>query len=145
MTMEGPRNGLAVAALAAREALGCTEIAVFADVFDRMSLPMVDIPPAQAASWAERLGADGLVLTGHSFADTPGRIAAARAIGVRRPILAGGSVTEDDVGDALAVADGAVVSTSLMVDDADPVALLRWDAGKVRRLMDRVRALPVDA
>lgn len=141
MTMEGPRNGLGTAAHAMRQELGCESVAVFADVFDRTSVPMVDITPAQAARWAEQLGADGLVLTGDSFADTLSRIHAARAAGVRRPILAGGSVTEDNVAEALQAADGAVVSTSLMLAGADPAALLRWDADKARRLMDRVRAL----
>lgn len=145
MTMEGPKSGLGVAAHAIRHELGREDITVFADVFDRTSVPMVDIAPAQAARWAEQLGADGLVLTGDSFADTLGRIHAARAAGVCRPILVGGSVTKDNVAEALQAADGAVVSTSLMLADADPTALLRWDADKARRLMDRVRALSARA
>ena len=142
MTMEGPKTGLGVVAHSMRHELGREDIALLADVFDRTSVPMVDIAPAQAALWAEQLGADGLVLTGDSFAGTLERIHAARAAGVRRPLLVGGGVTGDNVAEALRAADGAVVSTSLMLGGAGPAALLRWDAGKVQRLMDRVRTLP---
>lgn len=143
MTAEGPKHGLGVAALAARHALGREDIAILADVFDRTSVPMADIPPARAARWAEQLGANGLVLTGDSFADTLGRIQAARAVGVRRPLLVGGGVTKSNVAEAMQAADGVIVSTSLMLDGADPAALLRWDVEKAQRLMDRVRALPI--
>jgi predicted TIM-barrel enzyme len=141
MTMEGPKTGLGVAAQAARHALGRTDIAILADVFDRTSLPMVDIAPTQGARWAEALGADGLILTGDSFADSLTRITNARAAGVRRPILIGGSVTDANVAEALAVADGAIVSTSLMREGAGPSDVLRWDAEKTQRFMDRVRAM----
>lgn len=139
MTAEGPKHGLGVAAIAARHALGRPDIAILADVFDRTSVPMVDATPAQAAQWAEQLGADGLILTGHTFADSLARITAARAAGVRRPVLIGGGVTEDNVDQALDRADGAIVSTSLMRDASDGSGLVRWDADRTRRLMDRVR------
>ncbi len=140
MTAEGPRTGLGVAAQATRHALQRPDIAILADVFDRTSVPMADIAPAEAARWAEQLGADALVLTGGSFADTLGRIGAARAAGVRRPILVGGSVTADNVAEALHHADGAIVSTSIMLDGPGH-GLLRWDAGKALALMDRVRSM----
>jgi predicted TIM-barrel enzyme len=141
MTMEGPKTGLGVAAQAARHALGREDIAILADVFDRTSLPMVEIAPAQGARWAEALGADSLVLTGDSFSDSLQRIASARAAGVSRPILIGGSVTDANVAEALTVADGAIVSTSLMREGAGPSDVLRWDAEKTQRFMDRVRGL----
>lgn len=140
MTAEGPKQGLGVAVQAARHALARPDLQVFADVFDRTCVPMVDIPPAEAALWAVRLGADGLVLTGHSFADSLGRIEAARAAGVRRPILLGGGVTADNVQQALGAADGVVVSTALMRPGVASSELLRWDPDLTQRLMDRVRA-----
>jgi len=103
-------------------------------------VPMVDVPHAQGARWAEQLGADALILTGDSFADSLERIHAARDAGVRRPILLGGGVTQDNVAEALAAADGAIVSTSLMRDDGGASDPLRWDADKTRRFMDRVRS-----
>lgn len=136
MTADGPRTGLAVAAQAARHALH-PSVAILADVFDRTSVPMVNMAPAEATCWAEQLGADALVLNGGSFADTLSRIGAARAAGVRRPVLVGGGVTAGNVAEALRHADGAV-STSLMLDSPGG-GLLRWDAGKAMALMDRVR------
>ena len=71
------------------------------------------------------------------------RIAKAKRAGVKRPILLGGSVTADNVAEALATADGAIVSTSLMRKDAAPGDLLLWDADKSRAFMDRaLAALP---
>ena len=51
--------------------------------------------------------------------------------------------TADNVAEALATADGAIVSTSLMRKDAAPGDLLLWDADKSRAFMDRaLAALP---
>lgn len=142
MTMEGPRNGLAVAARTYRHDLRRDDIAILADVFDRTSVPMIDVPPEEAAQAAVKLGAAGLILTGATFAESLERVRKAKASGIHRPILIGGSVTDGNVAQALAIADGAVVSTSLMRDGAAQDELLRWDADKTRRFMDQVRALP---
>lgn len=140
MTMEGPKTALGVAAGSFRSEIDREDIAILADVFDRTSVPMTDVAPTQAALWAERLGADGLILTGDGFADSLERVRAARSAGVGRPVLIGGGVTRDNVAEALAVADGAIVSTSLMRTSAGPNDLLRWDRDKTERLMERVRA-----
>lgn len=136
---EGPKHALAVAARSYRAALGAAGVALLADVFDRTTMPLVAVPPERAALWAEGLGADGLVLTGADFADSLARIEAARAAGVTRPILLGGGVTQANIGAALAVAQGVIVSSSLMRPDAAPGDVLRWDAERTRRLMDRAR------
>jgi predicted TIM-barrel enzyme len=140
MTAEGPREGLAVAARQARAALGADSVALLADVFDRTAIPMVDLAPERAALWAEQLGADGLVLTGASFEESLARVRAARAAGVRCPIMIGGGIDATNVGEALAVSDGVIVSTSLMRRDAPADALQRWDSDRCRRLMDAARA-----
>jgi hypothetical protein len=57
-------------------------------------------------------GADSLVLTGASFADSLDRI---RAAGIKAPVLLGGGVTTGNEGVALASADGVVVSAALML------------------------------
>ena len=141
MTMEGARSALAVEARTFRHELRRDDIAILADVFDRTSLPMIDVPPEEAAQAAVRLGADGLVLTGATFADSLARVRDAKAAGVARPVWVGGSVTEHNVAQALAVADGAIVSTSLMRDKPAADDLLRWDGDKTQRFMDAVRAL----
>jgi len=136
---EGTKQALGVAARNYRAALPAPGVAILADVFDRTSVPLVDVPPERAAMWAQGLGADGLVLTGADFADSLARIRAARAAGVTAPILLGGGVTEANVAEALSVAQGVVVSSSLMRAGAGPDDVLRWDAGRTRRLMDSAR------
>lgn len=141
MTMEGPKSALAVDARSYRHELRRDDIALFADVFDRTSAPMIDVPPHEAAQAAVRLGADALILTGATFGDSLERVRAARAAGIRRPLFVGGSVTQDNVAQTLAEADGAIVSTSLMRDHAAATELVRWDSDKTQRFMDTVRAL----
>jgi predicted TIM-barrel enzyme len=145
MTAEGPRHALAPRARAYRHAIHADAVAILADVFDRTSVPMVDMPPERAALWAQSMGADGLVLTGASFADSLARIQRAREAGVTRPIVLGGSVTADNVAAALAVAEAVIVSTALMRPSVAPGALLRWDPDLARRFMDAARAAPARA
>ena len=140
MTAEGPRAALAPAARTYRHAIHADGVAILADVFDRTSVPMVDMPPERAAMWAQSMGADALVLTGASFADSLDRIAKARAEGVTVPVVLGGSVTEANVVEALSVADAAIVSTALMRKGAGEGDLLRWDATLARRFVERASA-----
>lgn len=134
---EGTRQGLAVAARAWR-ATHAPEVAILADVFDRTTVPLVPVPTGQAARWAEQHGADGLVLTGTDLADSLARIRQARRAGVTVPILLGGGVTAETAGEALAEADGVIVSTALMLPE--PRGLVRWCRDRVRRLMDGAAA-----
>jgi len=143
MTMEGPKSGLALEARSYRHDLRRDDIAILADIFDRTSVPMIQVEPEEAARAAVNLGADGLILTGASFDESLTRVHKARAIGISRPLFIGGSVTESNVAQALAAADGAVVSTSLMRAPSSANDILRWDRGKTQRFMDTVRALPV--
>lgn len=135
LTQEGVKSALGVEARSARKAMVADEVAILADVFDRTSVPLVDVPPLQGAKWAENLGADGLILTGASFADSLDRVRGARQGGVKRPILIGGGVTQENVGEALSVADGCIVSTSLMQEGPGP----RWSRDKTLAFMDAVR------
>lgn len=135
MTLEGTKEGLAVAARTYRHQLRRDDLVILADVFDRTCRPLIDITPAEAAKGAVKLGADGLIVTGATFAESLTRIRAAKAAGVTRPILLGGSVTAANVSEALEVADGAVVSTAIMREGARRGDLVQWDEAKTRVLM----------
>jgi len=135
---EGPKHALSVAARAYRAAQA-PGVAILADVFDRTTVPLAPVEPERAALWAQSHGADGLVLTGADFADSLARIRAARAAGVRVPILLGGGVTEENVAEALGASQGVIASSSLMRRDAAADDLMRWDADRTRRLMDLAR------
>lgn len=140
MTAEGPRSALCTTARTYRHRIKAEKVAILADVFDRTSVPMVDIPPERAALWAQSMGADALVLTGDTFADSLARIAKARTAGVKVPIVLGGSVTQENVAVALDTADAAIVSTALMRKGAKDGDLLRWDAELTKRFADAARA-----
>lgn len=142
MTAFGPRHALAPRAVAHRAWLGRTDIAILADVHDRTCVPLSSESQPMAASWARKAGADGLVITGSSFGDTRERIAVLRAAGLDMPILIGGGVDTGNVAQALACAEGVVVSSSLMRGDAGADDPVRWDAGACARFMDAVRAMP---
>jgi predicted TIM-barrel enzyme len=132
---EGVRNALSVEATAYRAAIGRPDIAILADVHDRTSHPLAAVPRETAALWAKSMGADALVITGSNFSDSLDRIAAARDAGVRGPLFIGGSVDAGNVAQALTVAHGVIVSSSLRLKDAAETDLLRWDRTAVHRLI----------
>jgi len=139
MTAQGPRTGMGAQAMAFRSGIDRDDIAILADVHDRTAVPMSPETPEFAAEWAQKTGADGLILTGADWADSLARIERARKTGIKRPILLGGSVTTGNVGEALRAADGVIVSTALMRKDTAPGDVLRWDADLCRRFMDNAR------
>ncbi|QBF32057.1 BtpA/SgcQ family protein [Thalassococcus sp. S3] len=133
---EGTRHALGAEAVAHRAALRATGIAILADIHDRTVRPLSDEDQPTAAGWATKAGANGLVITGSDFADSLARIEAVCAKDIRRPLLIGGGVTAENVAQALATADGAVVSSALMRTELDPNDLVRWDSDLCRRFMD---------
>ncbi len=137
---EGPKHGIGVAARAYRQQIGAVDVAIHADVHDRTTLPIDGASLEQTAQWAESMGADSLVITGSSFADSLVRISAVRAAGVGKPVILGGGVTALNVGEALANADGVVVSTALMSKPTERKGHEIWDSDLCRRFMDAARA-----
>jgi predicted TIM-barrel enzyme len=97
------------------------------------------VPVAQAAGWAAHLGANGLVLTGSTFAESIEYLQAVRGAGIRVPRLLGGSATAENVGEVLANAEGVIVSTALFRDGAPNHQLVQWDYDKTARFMERAR------
>ncbi len=143
MTAEGPRTALCTTARTYRHRIKAEKVAILADVFDRTSVPMVDLPPERAALWAQSMGADALVLTGDTFADSLARIAKARTAGVRVPIVLGGSVAEENVAIALETADAAIVSTALIRKGTHDGDLLRWDIESASRFVAKAAAVDI--
>lgn len=111
---EGLVEGAAHAALTARRRLGLDHVSILADVSDRTSRQLVDVPLAELAEWALRHGnADALVITGRDVADTHRMLAELRAGGVAAPLIVGGGADGDNAASLLAVADGVIVGTAL--------------------------------
>lgn len=133
---EGLRNALNVSATRYRMSIARPDIKIYADAHDRTCTPLAPVPDATAALWAQSTGADGVVITASSFDDTLSRIAAAKAGGVKRPILIGGGVNADNIARALSAADAVIVSTALLRDGAAHDDFNLWDKDKVLRLME---------
>ena len=114
MTPFGVETGKAHEAIKARNALGAEGVAIFADVHDRTGTPIASGGFLEDVEFAVRLGgADGLVLTGKSFPETLALVRSARTQWGSTPILVGGGVDKDNFHEVTAIADGAIVSTSL--------------------------------
>ena len=136
VTPAGLEGGQAFKAQRARGLWGAAETAIFADVHDRTGVPLASGGLAEDVHHAVALGgAEGIVLTGRSWAETLDFIDIGRRAGHGAPILVGGSVDAGNVADVLRVADGAVVSSSLK---ASKSPFGRLDAGRVSQFMAAV-------
>ncbi len=112
---EGLLQGCAYEAVHARVALGAgdEDIAILADVYDRTGEPLGRLPLVEEARQAATFGrADGLILTGRSFAESLDMLTEARSAGLGVPLLLGGGATPENVAQALTLADGVIVSTA---------------------------------
>jgi uncharacterized protein len=141
LTPFGVESGQAFAAIRARNACDAPDVAIFADVHDRTGVPLVSGSFAEDLDHAVRLGgADGLVLTGKSYAQTLELIGIARKQLGDIPILVGGGVTAHNFAEVARVANGAIVSSSLK-DSAGPFG--KFVPAKIRAFMEeagRVRS-----
>lgn len=136
---EGIINGCANEAVQYRTEIGAQDVKIFADVHDRMGYPMGPVPIGEAAGWAVNAGADTLILTGKTFQESLEFHDRVAAKGLRVPRIIGGSVTQQNIAEVLKHCDGAVVSSSLMLDKPDASRpLLKWDADKIRNFMEAV-------
>jgi membrane complex biogenesis BtpA family protein len=137
MTPFGMETAAAHVAIKARNAWDANHVAIFADVHDRTGNPIASGGLAEDLDFAVRLGgADGLVLTGKSYAETLDFIATARGTLGAVPILVGGGVTAGNLAEVAKVADGVIVSSSLK---SSGDAFGKFDPGKVKAFMDEAR------
>lgn len=108
---------------------------IFADVYEPHAVPLGPQPVDQAARIAvDEGGADGLFVTGRNFQESMTWLGQVRRALPMTPLFLGGGATPDNVGQALAVADGVVVATWLKAGDMrNPV-----DPELARRFMSAV-------
>jgi membrane complex biogenesis BtpA family protein len=117
VTAAGIESGQAFEALRARSQWGAERVAIFADVHDRTAVPLATAGLADDVRAAFALGgADGIVLTGRTHQETLSFLTTARAAFPRKPMLVGGGASSANVGELLALADGAIVSSALKRD-----------------------------
>lgn len=136
----GIQQGVGIAAVDYRTLLGREDIQILADVHDRTGHSLIGMPIEQASSWAARTGADGLILTGNSFGTSLDMIRSVREAGIKRPLFLGGGATVENIGEALATAEGAIVSQALKRDVVNENDMVLWDVDKAKRFMEAAYA-----
>jgi membrane complex biogenesis BtpA family protein len=109
---------------------------IFADVYEPHAVPLAPLPIEVAAhATVFEGGAEGLFITGGDFAESRQWLAAVRNRLPNIPLFLGGGATADNVGEALALADGVVVATWIkhgdMRNPVDPELARRFMAAVV--------------
>jgi membrane complex biogenesis BtpA family protein len=118
VTPSGIESGRAFDAVRARTAYDAEGVAIVADVHDRTGMPIASPGLVDDLRTAFAIGgADGVVLTGRSHAQTMAMLADARAAAGARPILVGGGATASNFGEIAMLANGAIVSSALKHDN----------------------------
>jgi membrane complex biogenesis BtpA family protein len=136
---EGIEEGCGIAARDYRQKLGRQDILLMADVHDRSGYPIGNVPLEQAARWAAQAGADALILTGSSFEQSLEYLQVVRAAALFRPLLMGGGVTAENVGQVLRYADGLIVSRAFKRKHYREDEVVRWDLESVKRFTGAAR------
>lgn len=97
-----------------RKALGAGEVQIWADIQTKYTRNILPQPIEQSAQDAEEAGADALIVTGAATGKaTPLDVVAQVKAVSKLPVLVGSGTTQTNVREVLAVADGAIVGSSL--------------------------------
>ena len=139
---EGVLEGCAYESVQCRAHAGADDIKILADVYDRTGAPLGRMPLADEARQAATFGrADGLILTGLSFQESMEMLDEVRAAKLNVPLLLGGGANAHNAAQALAVADGMIVSTAFKrVGGWTRESLSAdWDEGRIAEFMDAVK------
>lgn len=133
-TAEGYKEALGLTAKNYKNRLNLN-LRIFADIHDRTGVPLPHVPMETAAKWAVNYDAGALILTGSTFSQSLDYIDVVRRSGVKQPLYIGGDITPDNLREALDVADGVIVSSSLMV--SNPTTHVKWDPHRCQALMQQ--------
>jgi len=131
-------EGCAADLLRRRRELHAEQIKLFADVDKKHSVRFPGIDLATHISWTRFCGADALIVSGRMTGDAPdlAKVREARALAGDCPLLLGSGTTEANIAVFLAVADGAIVGSSVKAEGVveNPV-----DVERVRRFVQAAR------
>lgn len=138
---EGILHGCAYEAITYRTQIGAEDIAILADVYDRTGVPLGELPLVDAARNAGIYSkADGLILTGSSFAKSIEMLKEVKQANLGVPVLLGGGAEAENISEALKHCDGVIVSSAFK-----PVAgwtkesmLAEWDYDRILQFVQAV-------
>jgi len=136
LTSEGLVTGNAHGTLAFRRRIDAEEIAIAADIYDRTSAPIGEMPIGVVADLAFRYGrADALVVTGYSVEDALQRVREVKSTVPMAIVLAGGGTSATNIGEFMQHCDGVIVGSSVK-DTGRFVGTV--DPGRLAMYMDAV-------
>lgn len=120
--------------------IGPTTIEIAADVYDRTSRPLVEIPLEEAAVYASFHGrAQALVMTGASVEDSLERLRRVKSVVKDVPVYVGGGTTADNIAQFFAVCDGVIVGNAIKSGPAFQGPVDRDRLGAYLEAADRTR------
>lgn len=143
--LEGLVTGCAHEAIQHRAQIGAQNVAILADVYDRLGEPLAPMPLSEACHQAVNFGrADALVLTGKSVAHSQAMFDEVRPLGLPVPLILGGGATAANAKQFASRADafivhGAFARAGLPPKNGVPV---EWDVELVKAFEKEVRPLP---
>jgi membrane complex biogenesis BtpA family protein len=118
-----------------RDRIGANGVLIFADIQVKYARLLVERTLTESARLARESGADAIVVTGRITGDPPRveEIEAAKAGAGEIPVLVGSGLDDSNASKILAIADGAIVGTSLKTGD-------NVDPDKVRALVETIES-----
>lgn len=140
---EGLIEGCAYEAIQYRSQIKADDVHIFADVYDRTGQPLGRLPLVDEARQAAVFGrADGLILTGLSFAESMDMLRTVKGANFKVPLLLGGGATAENIDEILQVADGVIVSSAFKsVSGWTKEALLaEWELDRIEAFMRAANA-----
>jgi membrane complex biogenesis BtpA family protein len=138
---EGVVEGNAHEAISYRSQLDAGDVAILADVYDRTGVPLGGLSLGEAATQAAVFGrADGLVLTGHVIDESLAMLSEVKGLDLGVPLLLGGGANADNIAQALAIADGVIVSSAFKpVGGWTHAGIPKdWDEAQIKGFMEAV-------
>jgi len=140
---EGILQGCAYEAIQERARLGCEEIAILADVYDRSGSPLGRMPLVEEVRQAAVFGrADALILTGMSLSESLEMLKDAKAVGLETPLLLGGGAKPDTISKVMEIAQGVIVSSAFKPIGGwtQQSVLAEWNEDLIGKFMQAVHA-----
>ena len=140
--MEGLVTGCAHEAIQHRAQLGAENVAILADVYDRLGEPLAPMTLPEACHQAVNFGrADALVLTGKSVAHSCAMFDEVRPLGLPAPLVLGGGATAQNAASFASRADafivhGAFARAGMPSQNRVPV---EWDVNLVKEFVEAAR------
>lgn len=112
-------------------------IQIYADIYDRMGVPLKRLPLEVMAKQAVKYGADGIILTGANEEESLNLIREVKKSMPQTLVLAGGGVNKMNVKNFLQTADGVIVSSCLLKEGTTD----QWDKRKIHSFLNEAFAL----